>query len=279
MHESHPLVCARTFLFAPAHRADRFEKAMQSDADAVIFDLEDAVPLTEKTKARQTMTAAWGTWDASQRARVLVRMNALTTETAVEDLQWLSTLTGLTAVMVPKTESPNDLQRVSKALGSQVWLIPLIETAQGVHALDAVARAPQVLRLALGHLDLQADLGMACEADEIELAPVRFQLVLTSRCAGLPPPIDGVTTNTQDMAVVRADALRSRRFGFFAKLCIHPSQLASVYEAFAPSAMQQDWAQRVVQAARDAGGGAFTVDGKMVDPPIIRLAQQILMNT
>ena len=276
MSNLHPLARACTFLFVPGHRPDRFDKALTSGADAVILDLEDAVPLPDKAKAREAIGLAWHAWSAVQRARVLIRINALSGTEAIADLAWLGTLDGLSAVMVPKAESVAELQRVAQAGSAQMQLIPLIETAQGVQTLDVLARAPQVLRLALGHLDLQADLGMACEADEAELGPVRFQLVLASRCAGLPPPIDGVSTSTQDMTLVQADAARSRRFGFFAKLCIHPAQLPTVRQAFTPTAAQQDWANRVLAAEVAAGGGAFSVDGKMVDPPVLRLARQIL---
>jgi citrate lyase subunit beta/citryl-CoA lyase len=276
MFDLHPLGRACTFLFAPSHKPERFDKALHSGADAVILDLEDAVPLADKATAREAISQAWRGWSADHRTRVLVRLNALTTDEAVDDLNWLPSLPGLGAVMVPKAESAVDLARVSQAVGAGVPLVPLIETAPGLSALHELAQAPHVLRLALGHLDLQADLGMACEADEAELAPVRLNLVMASRLAHLPPPIDGVSTSTQDMARVLSDAARSRRFGFFAKLCIHPAQLATVRQAFTPSAQQQDWAQRVFAAEVAAGGGAFSVDGKMVDPPVLKLARQIL---
>ena len=276
MSELHPLARACTFLFAPGHKPERFEKALNSGADAVILDLEDAVPLADKAVAREAIAHAWQGWSAAQRARILVRINALSTDDAVADLNWLPALAGLGAVMVPKAQSAADLARVSQAVGAQVPLVPLIETAQGLFALHEVAQAPQVVRLALGHLDLQADLGMVCGADEAELGSVRLNLVMASRLANLPPPIDGVSTSTQDLALVLNDAARSRRFGFFAKLCIHPAQLAPVREAFIPSAAQQDWAHRVLAAEAAAGGGAFTVDGKMVDPPVLKLARQIL---
>jgi citrate lyase subunit beta/citryl-CoA lyase len=276
MSDLHPLARACTFLFAPGHKPERFEKALSSGADAVILDLEDAVPLADKAAARAAISHAWQAWSDTQRARVLVRINALTTDDAIDDLNWLPSLTGLGAVMVPKAQSAADLTRVSHACGAHVPLIPLVETAQGVFALHDVAQAPKVLRLALGHLDLQADLGMACDTDEAELGSVRLNLVLASRLANLPPPIDGVSTSTQDMTLVMHDAARSRRYGFFAKLCIHPAQLAPVREAFTPTAAQQDWAHRVLAAEAAAGGGAFSVDGKMVDPPVLKLARQIL---
>jgi len=119
-------------------------------------------------------------------------------------------------------------------------LIPIIESAEGLANIDVLARCSSVLRLAFGNLDFQADMGMAR---------------------------------------VQADAARSVRFGFGAKLCIHPLQVAAVHAAFAPTAAQIDWAQRVLQAETAAGGGAFTVDGLMVDPPVLKLARQCLAMT
>jgi citrate lyase subunit beta/citryl-CoA lyase len=152
----------------------------------------------------------------------------------------------------------------------------LIESAEGVGQMDAIARAAGTLRLGLGHIDLQADLGMRCGPHEAELAPVRLALVVASRRAGLPAPVDGVTTATQDAEVLAADAQRSRRFGFGAKLCIHPAQVAGVHQALAPTDAECDWAQRVLAAEVAAGGGAFSVDGKLVDPPVLLLARKLL---
>jgi citrate lyase subunit beta/citryl-CoA lyase len=127
-----------------------------------------------------------------------------------------------------------------------------------------------------GHLDFQADLGLACDVDETELVPVRLALVAASRRAGLAAAVDGVTVALTDSERLASDAARSRRGGFGAKLCIHPSQVAIVNQAFSPTAAEIDWAQRVVAGSQAAGGGAFSLDGRMVDPPVLLLAQQTL---
>jgi citrate lyase subunit beta/citryl-CoA lyase len=207
----------------------------------------------------------------------VVRINAAQTDSHQDDLSWLAQLPGLAAVMLPKAEKPSDLIGVQDALGEAATaLLPIIESAEGLANVDALARCPRVLRLAFGNLDFQADLGMSCGADEAELAPVRIAIVVASRRAGLVAPVDGVTTDTQDMTHVQTDAARSLRFGFGAKLCIHPLQVPAVHTAFAPTAAQIEWAQRVLQAEAAAGGGAFTVDGRMVDPPVLKLARQCL---
>lgn len=269
-----PLALARSFLFVPGHRPERFAKALASGADAVIIDFEDAVPLDAKAIAREALVAAWAAFDAAQRARLLVRVNPAGTPWHEADLAAVASLTGLGAVMLPKAESAQQIDAVVRC--TRLPVLPLIESAEGFGQIDALARAGGVLRIGLGHIDLQADLGMACGPDEAELAPGRWAMVVASRRAGLPAPVDGVTTATTDAAVLARDTQRSRRFGFGAKLCIHPAQVAGVHQALAPTEAECDWARRVLAAEIEARGGAFSVDGKMVDPPVLLLANKIL---
>jgi citrate lyase subunit beta/citryl-CoA lyase len=271
---SSPLALARSFLFVPGHRPERFAKALASGADAVIIDLEDAVPLDAKLAARDALLAAWPDFDAAQRARLLVRVNPFGTPWHQADLAAVANLTGLGAVMLPKAETPQQIAHAAQTSGLPV--LPLIESAEGLGQMDLMARTPGVLRLVLGHIDLQADLGLSCGPDEAELAPVRLALVVASRRAGLPSPVDGVTTATTNAEVLARDAQRSRRFGMGAKLCIHPAQVDGVHQALAPTEAECDWARRVLAAEVAAGGGAFSVDGKMVDPPVLLLARRIL---
>jgi len=265
---------ARSFLFVPGNRPERFAKALASGADAVIVDLEDAVPLDAKDVARAALLSAWAAFDAGQRARLLVRVNPAGTPWHEADLAALANLPGLGALMLPKAENPEQVEHAFMASG--VPVLPLIESAEGVGQMDSIARAQGVLRLGLGHIDLQADLGMRCGPDEAELAPIRLAMVVASRRAHLPAPVDGVTTATTDAQVLAQDAQRSRRFGLGAKLCIHPAQVAGVHQALAPTEAECAWAQRVLAAESAAGGGAFSVDGKMVDPPVLLLARHIL---
>jgi citrate lyase subunit beta/citryl-CoA lyase len=268
------LAQARSFLFVPGNRPERFAKALASGADAVIIDLEDAVPLDAKDTARSALLSAWADFDADQRARLLVRVNPVSTPWHEADLAAVASLSGLGALMLPKAENPQQLEHAFTACG--VPVLPLIESAEGVGQMDAIARVSGVLRLGLGHIDLQADLGLRCGPDEAEIAPIRLAMVVASRRAGLPAPVDGVTTATTDAQVLAQDAQRSRRFGFGAKLCIHPAQVAGVHQALAPTEAECAWAERVLAAEAQARGGAFSVDGKMVDPPVLLLARQIL---
>jgi citrate lyase subunit beta/citryl-CoA lyase len=266
---------ARSFLFVPATRPDRYAKALACGADAVIIDLEDAVGPADKAAARQALAAAWAGLPAAQKERVLVRVNAAGTGWHEDDLALLGTL-GVSAVVVPKAESAASLASVARAGGAGCAVIPLIESVAGLDAADALARGPQVIRLAFGNLDFQADAGMAAGPDEDELVGVRVALVLSSRRGALVAPIDGVTLSTQDSAQLGRDAARGRRSGFGGKLCIHPAQVAAVNAAFSPSAAEIEWARRVLAAAASSGGGVIAVDGRMVDAPVLRLAQLTL---
>jgi citrate lyase subunit beta/citryl-CoA lyase len=259
----------RSYLFVPGHRPERFDKAMAAGADAVILDLEDAVPATEKDAARDAVRL----WlhDREPSPRVLVRINACGTPRHEADVS--ACREGVAGVVLPKSERAGDLARLARALPG-VALLPLIETAVGIAAALDLARAPQVQRLVFGSIDFQHDLGIDGEGEE--LLCFRSQLVLHSRLAGLAAPVDGVSTALDDAPRVLAEAQRARRLGFGAKLCVHPRQVAPVHEAFGPTAAQIDWARRVLAAAEASGGAAAALDGAMVDRPVILRAQALL---
>ena len=273
-----PVAQACSFLFVPATHPERFQKALASGADMVIVDWEDAVAPADKAGARVALLEAALTLDAAQRARLLVRINAEGTPWFADDLAALAQLMarGLAGAVVPKAEHLPTLQAVAHAAGTRAALLPLIESVAGLDAVDALAAGPQVARLAFGHLDFQVDAGMACGPDEAELLPVRMALVLASRRAHLAAPIDGVTVDTRDPKRMAQDAERARRMGFGAKLCIHPAQVAPLHAAFDPDAATVAQALRVQQALQDAGGGVCVLDGRMVDAPVLKAAEQTL---
>lgn len=272
------LTLARSFLFVPANRPERYAKALASGAGAVIIDLEDAIAPDDKPAARLQLEAAFAQVPTADRARLLVRINAAGTSWHDEDLMLMGPLAreGLAGVVLPKAESADQLAHVAALVGQACALLPMIETAAGLDAISEIARRPQVARLLFGNLDFQADLGMVCGPDETELQPVRMALVLASRRAGLAPPVDGITAATGNPEQVQKDAARSRRSGFGARLCIHPAQVAIVNAALAPTAAELDWARRVVQASGGEKGGVFTLDGRMVDAPVVLLARRVL---
>lgn len=269
---------ATTFLFVPATRPERIAKALASGAGAVVVDLEDAVAPGEKAAARTALLAAVKALEPAQRARLLVRTNAAGTPWHSDDVAAVAACVaqGLAGAMLAKAESAAVLAAVARALGPQGLLVPLVESNAGLDALDALAQAPQVVRLAFGHLDFQVDLGLECAADEAELLPVRLALVRASRRAGLAAPVDGVTTATDGLARLAEDTARSRRMGFGGKLCIHPAQVAPVQAAFAPDPAALAWARRVLDEAPAHGGAVFRLDGRMVDAPVLALAARLL---
>lgn len=262
-------VRARSYLFVPATRPDRIAKAFAAGADAVIVDLEDAVAPDAKDAARAALANA-----LNPERPVIVRINAATTQWFAEDLR-LCRAPGIAAIMLPKAEGSTELREVTNGIGKTLPLLPLVETARGLWNVLEIAQAPGVQRLAFGTIDFQLDLTLTGAGHE-ELVPFRAQLVLASRVAGVLPPIDGPTATFDDARTVSADALRARRAGFGAKLCIHPQQVKWVNESFSPSAEETTWARRIVAAVQAAQGGVVAVDGKMVDRPVLALAEHIL---
>ena len=261
----------RSYLFVPGDRPERYAKALSSGADAVVVDLEDAVAPAAKERARAALAA----WLDGGGNGIAVRINDATSAWFDADLA-IAARAGVTSVMVPKAERADDLARV-RAAAPQATLLPLIETAAGIDRVREIAHAPGVARLAFGSIDLQLDLGVEETSAGDELLVCRSQLVLASRLAGLDAPVDGVSTAIDDAAAVEAETRRARRLGFGAKLCIHPRQLAAVHAAFAPSADELAWAERVVAAAADgATAGAVAVDGRMVDRPVLLRARALL---
>src|SRR6185295_1797832 len=240
---------ARSYLFVPADRPERYAKALASGADAVIVDLEDAVAPAAKDGARRAL-AAWLDGGGDTRG-IAVRINDAASAAFADDLA-LVARPGVAAVVVPKAERACDLARV-RAAAPAAALLPLVETAAGIANARVLARASGVERLLFGSIDLQLDLGI--EGDGDELLAFRAELVLASRLAGIAAPVDGVSTAIDDAAALAADTRRARRLGFAAKLCIHPRQIAAVHAAFAPSADEIAWAERVVAAVAAAHGG------------------------
>ena len=270
-----PLSDACSFLFVPATQPERYGKALASGADGVIIDLEDAVGLDDKAKAREILKNTWSSISIDQKHRIVVRCNAPGSSFYAADLVLAKELQ-VRHLMIPKTESRDHVNGAAEELKTTAF-IPMIETPLGLHHLNEIASAEQVLRLALGNLDMQVELGISCDDNETEIDTARFMLVLASKLAQIAPPLDGVTPSTDDEPRIFAHAQKAKRFGFGAKLCIHPKQIPIVKRAFTPSPEELDWAKRVISADKAAKGQAVKVDGKMVDRPVVMLARRILV--
>lgn len=255
-------------LFVPADRPDRFARAFTFAADAAILDLEDAVPPGRKAEARDALVAARDAVAAAA-CPVLVRINAVGTHWHAADLAAVRTLR-LAAIVLPKAESADGLAGVAEAAGCPA--VALIESAQGLAAAREIAHA--AARLAFGSIDFAADLG--CAHTREALLAARSELVMASRLAGLPAPLDGVTAayGVAGAGAVEDDARYAAALGFAGKLLIHPTQVVPARAGFAPSAEDRAWAERVLAASPEAG--AVAVDGAMVDAPVRLRAKSIM---
>lgn len=257
----------RSYLFVPGDRPERFDKAWGSQADALILDLEDAVLPSKKVEARNAIA----NWLVPEK-RVWIRINPVDTQWFADDIQLLSSA-GVEGVILPKAESfPEELQQLVKARNLSV--IPLIETALGLDSAREMASASGVLRLAFGSIDFQVDTGI--EGDDDALLYARSHLVHVSRLANIGRPVDGVTSDIQSRDRLVEDTRRSRRLGYGAKLCIHPSQIETVHEFLSPSLNERDWAEEVLRVMGAGDTGALTVRGKMVDAPVVKKAERIV---
>jgi len=260
---------ATSWLFVPGDRPDRFGKAARSGAEEVICDLEDSVAEEGKDQARGHVTQ----W-LEQGGSAWVRVNASSTPHYEPDIAALTGLAGLRGIVVPKAEDPAALAVLGRRLGPGTGILALVETAAGVLRAPAIARCPAVSRLAFGSIDFAADIDAALDDEALLMA--RTTLVIASRAARKPAPVDGVTTALDRPEAAAQDAARARRLGFGGKLCIHPAQVLAVARAFCPSEAEIAWAREIIAAAGPKGTGASRGSGQMIDKPVIDRARRIL---
>ncbi|HEY2674333.1 MAG TPA: CoA ester lyase [Rugosimonospora sp.] len=263
-----------TSLFVPGDRPDRFAKAVDSGADAVVIDLEDAVPAGHKDAAR---VAAVEFCARPARVPVHVRINAPGTAEADADLAALAGLPGLAGLRLPKVESPADVQAVAaKAHGADLYC--LIESAVGVERAYAIATAhPAVTAIGLGEADLRADLNVT---DDAGLAYARGRVVVAARAAGLPPPPMSVYPDVADLDGLAESCRAGRTLGFLGRSAIHPRQLPVIVTAFRPTphevALARTLLQALDEAAEEGRGVAVLPDGRFADRAMAPAARRTL---
>ena len=202
-----------------------------------------------------------------------MRTNELGSPHAARDLAAV-TGAGLTTVMVPKTESPDDVAIVRSAAPDLV-VLALVESARGIAAAEEIAAAPGVVRLVFGTLDYALDLDLELDDLSDGLSYAAGRLAVASRCAGIATPVGGVTPQLRDEARLLADLAWTRRHGFGAKLCIHPAQVTAIHAALAPTTQAVERAQRVLEADARSPGAA-QLDGRMIDRPVVLAARRTL---
>ncbi len=280
------IVIWRSLLFVPANNGRFIEKAHTRGADAIILDLEDSVPAGERPHARRALMQS-AELAARGGADILVRINAQPGEAAA-DLD-AAVHPGVRALLVPKVEDVQALRALSDdvlrlevqrgmAVGS-IGFVVLVESAAGLLHAEAIARADaRNMALELGGEDFALSTGILPDAETLAL-PKQMALY-AARAAGLVPlGILGSIADYADLDAYRTTAERSRRFGFEGAACIHPSSVAILNEVFTPTAAEAGHARRIVDAYADAqraGSGAVSVDGKMVDVPVVERAQKLL---
>lgn len=277
----------RSKLFVPASRPELFVKALASAADALSFDLEDAVAPERKPQARTDLRALLAAGDArASRKTLIVRVNAVSTPYFAADIEAVAR-NGVSLVNLPKPEHPDDVCAAAAAIEAAerangvtapIGLLLNVESPRALRMAAELALAhPRVAGLQLGLGDLFEPLSIA-RRETAAIQQAMFALRVAAGEAGVFA-YDTAFANINDIDGFRVEAQMARAFGFIGKSCIHPSQIAVANEVFRPSEDDIAHAVRVVQAARDAhaqGIGAFVVDGKMIDPPFVERARALV---
>lgn len=286
MSQRPDIALARSLLFTPATRPERFAKAAATSADGLIIDLEDAVGPGDKDSARTAVMQWLRTREGMTRPDFLVclRINPASTVFGLRDLLALVELAAQghapDAVVLPKVECAADVDLIARHLratgpvGAAVALMALIESALGVENAAAIARAsPQLRSLAFGAVDLSADLGSDASWDAMLVH--RATVVRSAAAAGLGV-LDVPWLAIDDLAGLQTECERVRALGFTGKLAIHPKHADTIGRAFTPTASEFEYAQGVLDAYTAAKGGVCTFRGKMLDEPVVRSARKVL---
>lgn len=254
---------SRSLLYVPGIKPHLFDKALRSGADAIILDLEDAVPLDQKDVARNEVSR----WlQAHQDDRVWVRVNSRPLQ-----LPDLEAVAGMAGIYVPKVSGPDDIGDLPPPVTA------LIETAAGVLDARSIAAHPAVVRLAIGEADLGAELNVRVSSDGREMLPARMQVVMASAAEGLDPPVGPVSTDFKDLDAFRRGTTGLRAMGFGGRSVIHPAQVSIVNEVFTPTPEELSAARRVLEQFERAGRGVCVDDeGRMIDEAVVRAARRLV---
>ena len=280
----------RSALFVPGNRPERFDKAMGSGADAVIVDLEDAVPMDRKEESRANVRQYLM---EKKSGGIVIRVNSPDSGLLRRDLEAIA-VPELWAVMLAKTETVAQVDEIDNLLSEiegktgknhgEIFVVPLIESARGVRNVHQIfaceAAKRRVLTASFGAADYALDMGIELTLDGTELIYPRSRIAVACRAAELDPPLDTpFVLDIKNVEAVRADARRAKQFGFQGKLCIHPLQVEPCNTIFMPTPEEIDQATKVVEAFRVAEGkgeGAVQLDGKFIDPPVVGRSRRIL---
>jgi citrate lyase subunit beta/citryl-CoA lyase len=267
----------RSYLYVPGDNPHRMDKALTSEANAVVLDLEDAVAPNRKRQARENVAALLR---SQPQKPVFVRINAPGSALAAEDIEAVAG-PNLSGLRLPKTESPEEVRRVAgrlAALGCEAVVQCLIESALGLEMVFEIARSDErVAGVGLGEADLAADLGVR---DEAGLLYARSRVVAVARAAGLPGPVQSVYTNVRDPEGLRRSTEEGKGMGFLGRSAIHPSQVPIINEVFTPTedeiAGARDLLDRLEESAGEGTGAFVLEDGRFVDRAVVEGARRTL---
>lgn len=268
---------ARSFLFVPGNRPTLIASALQSVAEAIVFDLEDSVPVDQKASARERVRSVIATAGADA-SKLFVRFNGPSSPHASDDMRALAGVP-IAGIVVPKVESAADVEKTLTDSGATP-LVLLLETPRGVlRALEiADAAGPALVALAFGAEDFRAAMRVDLAESDSLLAFALPMIAMAAAAAGVPA-IDAPEMTLGDEPRLRARCASARALGCRAKFAIHPTQLTTIHEVFAPTAAERRWAERVTHAyehSRADGRGSVRVDDRVVDEATVKRARQIL---
>ncbi len=266
------LAAARSFLFAPASDEHKLRKALASEADVVVADLEDAVSFEQKDAARDVVRGTLA--DEPYRGLVAIRVNGADTAFFAADIALVQELRP-DVVVLPKA-TPGAVGALDEE-GPPV--VAIVETADGLRHAYEVASRPRVEALVVGTVDLGVELRLEPREDGLEILFARSKVVLDSAAARIRGPVDRVFLDVRDGSGLEADTQFARSLGFRGKACIHPDQVEIVNRVFTPSDEELSQARRVVEAYEQAvgeGEGVTALDGEMIDLPVVERARQVL---
>jgi citrate lyase subunit beta/citryl-CoA lyase len=280
----------RSWLYTPANIERRTARAFAVGADAVVLDLEDAVPDREKEHARRLLKAAVAQYHRLAKPYVFARINHF--ETGLQEDDLLAVVqAGLAGIRLPKVGSSAEVQRADTTIGAleqraglppgRIRIVCNIESARGLwNALEIARSSPRVLALAFGAVDFARDIGATVGQDRRETLYARSTLVAVSRVAQIRPPIEGVHTRLEDDEGLERSTAEARALGFFGRSAVHPRQVPIINEAFTPKPDEVRDASSIVEAARSAGtagdGALRLAGGDFIDKAMVRRAEDVL---
>jgi len=282
----------RSILFVPGNRPDWIDKAPQYDPDALIIDLEDAVPIAEKEATRQIVRDGIGR--SQQRGMpIVVRVNGLGTGLTAEDVDAVVT-EGLVAIAIPKLERAEEILKVDAWIElcerkaglpvGTVEIIALPETARGIlHAYELLTACPRVGNIVGGSGSRSGDVAKAVgykwTREGLETLYMASHVLMAARAAGIEYPLSGGSLEVSDIELVRSQIERARQVGYRGALLIHPSAIPIANEVFAPTTEEIEWNKGILFAmdeAERAGRAAVTYDGMMIDYAHVRNALDLI---